>query len=77
MICSLKFKKDVVILKMLLWILCFGFEVMRHPSCYLTFIMDKTHHGLIIALFCATSAAFLVIEGIPVTNHFSLLLRLI
>ena len=38
----------------------FGFEAMSHPSCYLTSIMDKTHHGPIIALFfCANLAAFL------------------
>ena len=54
MICSLKFKKDVLILGMLL---CFGFcafdfEAMPHPSCYFTSIVDKTHHGLIVPPFC-------------------------
>ena len=44
-------KKGVVILKMLLWICAFGFEAMSHPSYYLTSIMDKTRHGLVIALF--------------------------
>ena len=39
------------------------------PSCYPTSIMDKNHHVLVIALFYATSAAFLGIGGIPVTNH--------
>ena len=51
MICSLKFKKDVRILKMLLWICAFGFEPILHPSCHLTSIMDKTHRGPVIALF--------------------------
>ena len=38
--------------KVLLW-MCytFGFEAMPHPSCYLTSIMDKTHHEPVIALF--------------------------
>ena len=29
----------------------FGFEAMPHTSCYLTSIMDKTHHAPVIALF--------------------------
>ena len=31
----------------------FGFEalVIPNPSCYLTSIIDKTHHGPVIALF--------------------------
>ena len=53
----------------------FAFLVLKLcPSCYPTSIMDKNHHGLVIALFYATSAAFLGIGGIPVTNHFLLLL---
>ena len=62
MICNLKFKKDVLILKMLLldFALAFGFEAIPHPSCYLTSIVDKTHHGPVVAFFfCATSAAFI------------------
>ena len=51
MICSLKFKKDVLILKMLLWIVCFGFEAIPHPSCYKSSVADNTQHGLVIALF--------------------------
>ena len=36
---------------MLLFRLCsFGLEAMPRPSCYLTSIMDKTHHGPVIAL---------------------------
>ena len=64
MICSLKFKKDVVILKMLLWILCFWFwsyalcKLSNYP--HLTSSIDKTRHGPVIALFfCGTSSAFL------------------
>ena len=46
-----------------------------HPSCYLTSIMDETHYGPVIALFCATLTAFFsYVRGIYVTNHFSLLL---
>ena len=75
MICSLKFEKDVVILKMLLWILCFWFEAMLHPSCYLTSVMNKTHHRLVAALFvCSFSSFFSYVGCILVTNHFSLLL---
>ena len=53
MICSLGFKRDALILKILL---CFGFcafdfEAMPHPSCYLTSIVEKTHHGQVIAPF--------------------------
>ena len=53
MIGSLRLKKDVVFLKMLL---CFGFCVfvfksIPHPSCYLTSILDKTQYGPIIAPF--------------------------
>ena len=29
----------------------FGFEAMPHPSCYLTFVMDKTYHGAVVAPF--------------------------
>ena len=45
-ICSLRFKKDVLFFKMLLCFgLCaFGFEAIPHPSCYLTSIVDETHH---------------------------------
>ena len=52
--------KILKILIMLLWILCFWFEAIPHPSCYLTSIVDKTHHGHSYCFFfCATSAAFL------------------
>ena len=51
MIYDLKLKKDVLILKIMLWFCAFGFQAMPHPSCYLTSILDKTHHGPVIALF--------------------------
>ena len=38
----------------------FGFEAVPDTSCYLNSIKDKTPHGPVIVLFCATSAAFLV-----------------
>ena len=48
---------------------------MPHLSCYLTSIMVKPHHGPVIALFlCNFSSFFSYVVGIPVTNHFSLLL---
>ena len=59
MICSFEFKTDVLILKMLKFsfgFYAFDFEVIPHPSCYLTFIMGKTPH---YSFFCETSAAFL------------------
>ena len=53
----------------------FGFEAMPHTICYLTFIMDKTLHGPVIALFSLQLKRFFsYVEGILVTNHFSLLL---
>ena len=52
MICSLKLKKGVPILKMLLLgFVLFAFEGMPHPSHSLTSIMDNTHHGPVITLF--------------------------
>ena len=65
MICSLKLKKDGPILKMLLWICAFGFEAIPHPSCYLAFITDKTHHRPVIAFFCATSVASSAMLEVP------------
>ena len=51
MICSLKFRKDAFILKMLLWIQSFGFETIPHPSCYLNSITYKTQRGPVVTLF--------------------------
>ena len=55
----------------------FGFEALSHPSCYLTSIMDKTHHGPAIALFSVQRQQlqlFSYVGGILVINHFQLLL---
>ena len=53
MTCSLRFKKDVLILKMLLCFgsCAFGLEAIPHPCCYLMFILEKTHDGSVIAPF--------------------------
>ena len=51
MICSLKFRKDLLSLKCCSGFCAFGFEAMSHPSCYLTSIIEKTHHGPVIVLF--------------------------
>ena len=52
MICSLKIKKNIY-LKHVAWefVLLLGSDVIPHPSCYFTSIMNKTHHGPAIALF--------------------------
>ena len=47
----------------------FGFEVIPHPSCYLTSVMDKIHHWPVIAFFlCNSSSFFSLRRGCP-TNH--------
>ena len=47
----------------------------HHSSYYLTSVMDKTHHGLVITLFSVQLRSFSgYVGGILVTNHFSLLL---
>ena len=53
MICSLRFNKRCSFSKMLLCFefCAFGFEAIPHPNCYLTSIVDKTHHGPVIAPF--------------------------
>ena len=51
----------------------FDFEAMAHPSCYLTSIMDKTHHGPFI-FSLHFSSFFSYVGGILVTKHFSVLL---
>ena len=52
MIYSLRFKKYVLILKMLPFFgfCAFGFEAIPHSS-YLTSMLDKSNHGLVIAHF--------------------------
>ena len=54
----------------------FGLEAMPHPSCYLTSIMDikLTMGQLLLFFLCNFSSFFSYVRGIPVTNHFSLLL---
>ena len=53
----------------------FGVEAMLHPSCYLTSIMDiKITMGSTTHFLCNFSSFFSYVRGIPVTNHFSLLL---
>ena len=57
MICSLIFKTYVFLknvawdLELLLLPKSFDFEVKPNLSCYFISIMDKTHHGPVIALF--------------------------
>ena len=52
-ICSLRFKKDVLFFKMLLCFrfCAFGFEAIAHPICYLTSAVDKTCRGPVTASF--------------------------
>ena len=53
----------------------FGFEAIPPLNCYLTSIMEKTHHGSVIALFSVQlQQTFSYTGSIAVTNHFSLLL---
>ena len=53
----------------------FGAEAMSHLSCYLTSIMDiKLTMGSTAHFLCNFSSFFSYVRGIPVTNHFSLLL---
>ena len=65
MICNLRFKKDVLFLKMLLCFgFCtFGFEALPHPSYYFTSIVEKTHHGPVIALFSVQLLQFFRCSG--------------
>ena len=75
MICSLKLKKNVVILKNVALDFVFGFEVMPHPICYLTSLWIKLTIGQLLLFFlCSFSSFFSYDRGIAVTNHFSLLL---
>ena len=48
---------------------------MRHPSCYLTSIMNETHHEPVIGLFSLQLQQLSsYLGGIFVTNHFSMFL---
>ena len=51
MIFSLTFKKDNLVLKLCFGFSAFGFEAIPYPSCYLTSIVNKTHHEPVIAPF--------------------------
>ena len=53
MMCSLRFKRDVLILKILLCFGCcaFGFEAIPYPNYYVASIVNKTHHGPVTASF--------------------------
>ena len=62
MICSLRFKKDVLILKMLLWILCFWFW---------SYTLSKL---LFLFFLCNFCSFFSYVTGVLVTNLFTLLL---
>ena len=67
MICSLRFKKDVFILKKLFWLLCFWFW--SYTPSKLVVISSYC------SIFCATSASFLAyVGGVLVTTLFTLLL---
>ena len=71
---QLEIQKRRVYLKNVALDFVFGFAAIPHPSCYLTSIMDKTHHGPVIALFSVQlQQLFSYVGGIPVTNHFTLL----
>ena len=53
----------------------FDFEAMPHLTLLSYSIMDKTHHGALIALFSMQlQHLFSYVGGILVSNHFSLLL---
>ena len=53
----------------------FGFEAIPHPRCYLTSIMDKTHHDQLLLFFLCNFSSFLAyVGGVLVTTLFSLLL---
>ena len=72
MICMLIFKKDVLILKCYFGFFAFVFEATPHPICYLTSIVDKTHHWLVIATFfiCSFCGFFSYVGGVLVTKPF-------
>ena len=70
--CCLRFKKDVLILKCCFRFFDFGFEAIAtssNPSCCLASIVDKTHHGSVIAPFLCTFRSFFSYDrGVLVTN---------
>ena len=75
MICAAWNSKKILSEKCCLVFCAFDFEAIPPPNCYLTSIMDKTHHGSVIALFpVQLQQPFSYTGGIVVTNHFPLLL---
>ena len=58
---------------------CFGFcafcfEAISHPNCYLNSFVDETQHGQLLLLSLCNFFSFLsYIEGVLVTNFYSLL----
>ena len=75
MICSLKFKNDVIF-KMLLWILCFWFWSYALSKLFISLpLWIKLTMGELLLFFLCNFSSFLSYAGgILVTNHFSLLL---
>ena len=57
---SLENKSMFFTLKMLLCFefCAFDFEAIPHPSCYLTSIVDKTHHGPVISSFSSYCSSY-------------------
>ena len=76
MICSLKSKKDVVILKRLLWILCCWFlkpcpiQVVISLPLWIKLPMSQ----LLLFFLCNFNSLFSFVGRMLVTSHFSLLL---
>ena len=76
MICSLKFKKDVVILKILLWILCFlvlklcPIQVVISLPLWIKLTMGQ----LLLLFLCNFCSFFSYVGGVLVINLFSMLL---
>ena len=71
----MKFKKDIVILKMLLWILFLVLKLCPIQVAISLPLWIKLTMGQLLPFFlCNFSSFFGYVGGIPVTSHFSLLL---
>ena len=70
MICSLKFKKDVVLDFALLVLKLCAIQVVISLPFWIKPILGQ----LLLFFLCIISSSFSYVGGIPVTNHFSLLL---
>ena len=78
MICNLKFKKDVFILTMLLWILSLVLKLCPIQVVILLPLWIKPTMGQLLLFFiCNFSSIISYVGGIPVTNYFSLISRYI